>query len=194
MARPSDVFEREVGLPVGCDAGVDQARDVRVRQPGEDAAFALEACAAGEADEGQVEQLDGDAAAVAAVAAAGAPDAAHAALAEHRLERIRAQDLAGQRVVVGCCEVVGTDAFGEKVRAVAGGMIGEQRPHLIGELGLGLRQGLQPSVALDCGQSERFVEQRAQPLPAGGIQRAARAIGAKLSSGRCDAGNQCRID
>src|SRR6202158_1537905 len=45
-----DVFENQIRLAVGKYAGVDQVRDVRVRQPGEEAAFSLESLLAGATD------------------------------------------------------------------------------------------------------------------------------------------------
>ena len=45
-----DVLEHEIRLPAGGDAGVDQPRDVRVREAREDAAFAPEALLAVAAD------------------------------------------------------------------------------------------------------------------------------------------------
>src|SRR5262245_64176755 len=51
------------------DAGVEEPRDVRVRQPGEDLALAPEPFGAGAPDEARVEQLDGGVALEAPVAA-----------------------------------------------------------------------------------------------------------------------------
>ena len=84
MVWPSTCSRTRYGWPVARDAGVDQVRDVRMRQPGEDGAFAPEPLFAGAADQRDVEQLDGRAALEAAVAALGQPDAAHAALADQR--------------------------------------------------------------------------------------------------------------
>ena len=53
-----DVLEHQVGLPGRRDAGVDQPGDVRMREPGEDRAFALEALLAGAADQRGIQQLD----------------------------------------------------------------------------------------------------------------------------------------
>ena len=48
-----DQLEHQVGLAAGGHAGIEQARDVRVREAGEDRAFALEAARAGAADQRQ---------------------------------------------------------------------------------------------------------------------------------------------
>ena len=77
-----DVLEHEIRLAGRRDAGVDEVRDVRVGEPGEDGAFAPESLFAGAADQRDVQQLDRRAAFEAAVAALGEPDAAHPALAD----------------------------------------------------------------------------------------------------------------
>ena len=64
-----DVLEHQVRLSGAGDAGVDQPRDVRMREPREDRAFALEALLAGAADQRRVQQLERGAALEAAVAA-----------------------------------------------------------------------------------------------------------------------------
>jgi hypothetical protein len=66
-------LQHQVGLAAGGDAGVEQPRDVRVRQPRQDAAFALEALAGLGAVKPPVHQLDGGLAFVAAVAAPRQP-------------------------------------------------------------------------------------------------------------------------
>src|SRR5205807_1471075 len=58
-ALPVDVLEHEIGLARGRQARIDQTRDVRVAEPGEDAALALEALLARLPDQAGVEQLDG---------------------------------------------------------------------------------------------------------------------------------------
>ena len=85
-----DEIEHEVRLSAGGHAGIEQARDVRVRQPREDGALALEPRPGGMADQRQVQQLDGHDAADALVGAARAPHAAAAALAEQRLDDVGA--------------------------------------------------------------------------------------------------------
>src|SRR6266851_9557014 len=52
-----DVFENQIWLTVGKYAGVDQVRDVRVRQPGEEAAFSLESLLAGATDERHAQEF-----------------------------------------------------------------------------------------------------------------------------------------
>ena len=85
-----DVLEHEVRLAGGRDAGVDEARDVRMGEPREDRAFALEALFAGAADQRGVQQLERRLALEAAVAAGGEPDRAHAAVADRRDQRVGA--------------------------------------------------------------------------------------------------------
>ena len=88
-----DVLEDEVGLAARRDAGVDQPRDVRVGQPREQAALALESLLAARrarAHQRQVEQLDRGAALEAPVRALGQPDGPHAALPDRRDQPIGA--------------------------------------------------------------------------------------------------------
>ena len=92
-----DEVEHEVGLSARRHARVEQARDVRVGQPGQDGAFALEARCAGVAEHRQVQQLDRHAAADAPVGAMGAPHAAAAALAQQRLDDVAADLRAFER-------------------------------------------------------------------------------------------------
>src|SRR5207253_8173117 len=91
-----DVFEDEIGLPRGGHAGIDQMRDVRMRQARQKAALALEAlpAAAGERD---AEELDGRMALEASVVAFGEPHGPHAALTDRRYENVRANRLASDR-------------------------------------------------------------------------------------------------
>ena len=81
------VFEDQIRLTAGRDAGVDELRDVRVSQPPEDRAFTCEAFLAAPAER-DVQELDRRAAFESAVAALGEPDGAHAALADRRDERV----------------------------------------------------------------------------------------------------------
>ena len=91
-----DEVQDQVRLARRRDAGVDQPGDVRMREPGEDVAFAAETLFAGPPDQRGVQELDRDLALEAPVAAAGEPHAAHAALAKRRFQRIGADDLAGE--------------------------------------------------------------------------------------------------
>ena len=75
-----DVFEDEIGLACWRHAGIDEVRDVRVGEPGEDVAFAPEPLFAGAADQRDVQQLDRGPPLEAPVAALGEPDAAHPTL------------------------------------------------------------------------------------------------------------------
>ena len=88
-----DVFEDQVRLRRGRDSGIEQSRDVRMREPREHRALALEPFVALTADERQVEELDGDETLEAAVASPGAPHGPHAAHAQRDVEGIRAHGL-----------------------------------------------------------------------------------------------------
>ena len=82
MRLAVDVLEDEIRLARWRHTGIDEVRDVRMGQPGEECAFAPESLFAGAADQRDVQQLDRRASFEAAVAALGQPDAAHPALAD----------------------------------------------------------------------------------------------------------------
>ena len=90
-----DEVQDQVRLARRRDACVDQSRDVRMREPGQDIAFAAEALLAGLPDQRGVQELDRYLALEAPVAAPGEPHATHAALAKRRFKRIGADELAG---------------------------------------------------------------------------------------------------
>ena len=96
MCSPFDVLEDEIRLPARRDTGIDQIRDIRMPQFRQHRAFAHEALFRRLAQQGRIEQLHRSAALVAAIAPAREPDGAHAAMAEHGLERVRAQLLASE--------------------------------------------------------------------------------------------------
>ena len=75
-------FQRQVGLAGGRDAGVVQARNVRVFQRGQDLALARQALGQAGAAPGAVRQLQGHLPALQLVGALGQPDAGHAPFAQ----------------------------------------------------------------------------------------------------------------
>src|SRR5256885_3349659 len=87
-----DVLENQKRLARRCYAGVEETRDVRMREPREQHAFAREAlfAAAGKRD---VKELHGHAAVEPAVASLGKPNGAHAAVSDRRDQRVRADSL-----------------------------------------------------------------------------------------------------
>ncbi len=94
-----DVFQDEIRLTAGRDAGIDQPRDIRMVQPGEQAALALESLLAARragAHQREIQQLDRGTPLEAAVGALGEPDRAHAALTDRRNQSIGADDVAGE--------------------------------------------------------------------------------------------------
>ena len=97
-----DVLEDDIGLAGWRDAGVDQVGDRRMRQPREDRAFANEPFFSAAPNQRGVEELDRRGALESPVAAAGKPHAPHAARADTRDERVRTDDLTGERR--GACE------------------------------------------------------------------------------------------
>ena len=161
-------LEHQVGLAAVGHAGVEQVGDVRVRQPRQHLAFALEAQRAGAADQRRVQQLHRDGALEAAVGAAREPDAAGAALADGRLQRVGADALAGERAgrVVRCR---GRGA-GKELRVLGALGVGEQRREFAGERGVVDAQGVEAGGPLRGVEVEQVVEQRTEPLPALGVR------------------------
>ncbi len=92
-----DVLDHQIRLSGGRDAGVDQARDVRMGKPSKNAALALKTFLACASDQCGVQQLDGDFALETAVAAPSEPHGPHAALAERRFQCVGADRLTDQR-------------------------------------------------------------------------------------------------
>src|SRR5262249_3443524 len=88
-AHACDVFEDEIRLAGRRDAGVDQTRDMRMRQTGEYRAFPAKTLLAGTPDERDVEELDRHASLETTIAALGQPDAAHSSLTDERQQTIR---------------------------------------------------------------------------------------------------------
>ena len=164
---PGDEVEHQVRLPGRRHAGVDEARDVRVRQSRQDGAFALEPLAAGVAQHRPVQQLDGDEAADALVGAPRPPHAAAAALAEERLDHVAADHGALERRRLGGRQL-GDDAqrrLVEEMPLVGRVPLLQEADQAVGEGGVFQPQRLDVLRAIGRLELEHFVEQRAQPLP-----------------------------
>ena len=158
-----DVLEHQVGLAGARHAGVDQPRDVRVGQPGEDGALAAEAGLPFPSEERRVQQLDRGAALEAAVAALGEPDAAHPALVDRRDQRVAAEGDPGQR------HVDRRHAAVEEALVVQLAVLEEQGLDVGGGVGVRRPQLAQPGVQLVVRQVEGLVEEPAGALPAAGV-------------------------
>ena len=91
------VLEDQVELAGRRDARVDEVRDVRVGEAGEDADLAPEASFAGAAHEARVQDLHRHLPLEAAVGALREPDAPHASLPDVRGDPVGAEGLADQR-------------------------------------------------------------------------------------------------
>ena len=157
-----DVLEHEVGLsPLG-HAGIEEARDVGMHEPGEDRALPPEALPAGAADEARVEKLDRDPSFEAAVAALRQPDASHAALADGLDQRVRADRLAGER---GASRRRRGRVFEE---FLAGDVVVQrQQPvETLGELRIVRSQSRELGGSLGRGEIEEPIEMRLQDPPA----------------------------
>ena len=156
-------LEHQVRLANRRDAGVAQLRDLRVREPGEDAPLAGEAIFARAPHQGGVEQLDGHPAFEAPVSALRHPHGAHPPVADRCDQPVGAQLQTGQRRARrlergGVCQEVGVidvGAFREPVL------------DLRGQVGRVRANRRQPCGALVGRQIERRVQVRAGGLPAG---------------------------
>ena len=96
-AQTVHVLEDEIRLARRRHPRIDEVRDVRVGEPGENVAFAPEPLFAGAPQQREVQQLDRRAPFEAAVAALGQPHAAHAALTDSRDQAVGAEGLPLQR-------------------------------------------------------------------------------------------------
>src|SRR5262249_7460650 len=138
----------------------DQARDVVMSEPRENAALAAKPRLAAAPDERGIEKLDRDLAFEAPVAAACEPDTAHAALPELRFERVGTEDLSSERRAP---ELLGDQH--QEARLVRRAQLGEHRLDLGGESGVFGAELRQPLLALARGELKQLVEQRTDDLP-----------------------------
>ena len=165
-----DVFEREVGLAVLGDAGVEQAGDVRVVQRGQDLALARHAFGQPGAAPGTVGQLERHLAALQHVGALGQPHAGHAAAAELAQQAVGAdafgRGLGPRRREVGRLDL-GQRVHHQLCRARR--ML-EQRAQARLEVGPCAVQRVEPGGALRRIELETVVEQAPQRCPLAGVQ------------------------
>jgi hypothetical protein len=155
-----DMLEDEIRLAAFGDAGVEEARDVRMRESRERLALAREPRRAAAAEQREVEQLERDARVVAAVAAASEPDAAHAAGAERAFDGVGAERAAGERRLFGR-----EGAAFEEVLGVERVFL---REHLLDRSGEVRIRGAQRDEARRAAggiELEQLVEERADALP-----------------------------
>ena len=175
-----DVFQRQVGLPVVGLPGVVQPRDVRVHERTQDVALARKTLHQHAALQAQHRQLQRHRALEHAVGALGQPDLAHAALAEHAEQAVRADGVAALEAggvaaaVAGVGFVRGGQRQGRPALEQIGGRClapsGQQFTQPRRQAGGLAAQALQPR--LDGGRVDvhRLVEQGRQALQVGGGQ------------------------
>ncbi|HEX7768551.1 MAG TPA: hypothetical protein VF422_00825 [Dokdonella sp.] len=172
IGRPS-TYEHEVGAAVG-DAAVDEARDARMLQQGEDAPLACEALALQGAFEPGAHELQRDLLRVRAIGALGQPDDGHAATAEFTQQPPGADLLACSRRLGNVLEGLGVlqpvllqhCVLEESADAR---LACEQVEHERGDARIaGLRA--HPGFAIGCGSVERGVEQALDRIPAWGVR------------------------
>ena len=148
IGTPSMYSSTRYGWLPAAHAGIQQARDVRMRQARQHVAFAREALDAAVPEQRQVQELDRDARLIPTVAALGAPDRAHAALADRLAQRVGANRLPRQRRLVRQCEPC--IAF-EKCIALDCGALAQQGFQVIRERRVGatdLREPLRTRFSL----------------------------------------------
>ena len=124
--EPVDELEDEVGMGLVVKAGIEEAGDVGVVEPGEEAFFGGEAAAGLRGGEWGVEEFDGGAHVGLAVGALGEPDDAHAAAAKLAEEEPGAEAGAWSQRRSGMFE-----------EAVGAGLSGEEFAGLEKEIGVG---------------------------------------------------------
>ena len=160
-----DVLEHEIGLAGRRDAGIDEVRDVRVGQAGEDGAFATEALLARAADERDVQQLDRRAPLETAVAAFGEPDAAHPAPPDRSHQAVRAEDLPRERLLQRRARDQRDVTF-EEMRLANRVVLREQHLQVGRERRVAGPDEPEPGRTFLPRDVERLVQQRAQLPPA----------------------------
>lgn len=166
----------------GVAAGIDQTRDVRVIESGEDLALGLEAPPQDRAIETGMHQLDRDVALVGAVGAAGQPHRTHATAANLAFQPPAPEHLSLQLSVLGAFFAVEqildqlTGLVGQLGRCVSGlGIRRQQLRDILGQdrIGVGeLREALRPRLVF---QVDEEFELPARVPPTVGVHVARRA-------------------
>ena len=95
-----DVLQRQIGLPVRADAGVEQARDVRMLEAGEDVPLAGEPDGEVPPEPAHQRQLERDLPGERAVVSLGEPHVRHAAGADRPQETVRPHAVASLEAVL----------------------------------------------------------------------------------------------
>ena len=163
-----DVLEHEIRLAGRRHARIEQLRDVRMREPRQDAAFALESILAA-SREREVQELDRHPPIESAIGALREPDRAHPAASDRRHERVGADGRARQRV-----EHRGTAGSGTARRIVeetrVAQAVASRRSALRGPRPApDPARGARPArrrARCSLGEIERLIEMRAQGAPA----------------------------
>ncbi len=173
-----DILQRQPGLAFGRDAGVVQARDVRVLQRREDLAFARHALGQARALPCTMRQFQRDLPTLQHVGAFGQPHAAHATAAQFADQPVGAEDIAWLlgvgRSRAGLWRELARLDLGQGLQQAGRGVGGlafgagcqQQRlePRLQARRAR-LGQATQPGRAFGRRQRQSLVEQRAQHRP-----------------------------
>jgi hypothetical protein len=159
-----DVLENEKGLPDWRHTGVDEPRNVWMREAREDVALAAEPLFASGIHARDVQQLDRRASFKAAVASFREPHRAHSALTDERDQPIGPENLPDKRLRGGRRRRARNRVF-EKARVVYRLMLSEQPRQVGGKRRVARADGREPRRALVGRSVERLVEIRTEDAP-----------------------------
>jgi hypothetical protein len=150
-------FQDQVGLmTVWADAGIQESRDVRLIEPSQDAALALESGLAALTQKPGLQELDGYLSFVASICPACEPHLAHATTAQFAFQRVWAQSLARQirwRLQGRPCH---------ETLIIQLGLASEKRFKVGNQRGVFRLHRSQPSGTLGRRQLKQFVQHRRQ--------------------------------
>jgi hypothetical protein len=152
-----DVLQDQELLAVGSRAGIEQPRDVRMRQARQQPAFATKALAEFFLRDGAVQELDRALRFEAPVAAARKPHFAHAATAEQALDRVAADARAFERRAREGRQIREWGVL-EELAGVECFALGQQLAQNPGDAGLRRRQLAEPMLALARREIERSIK------------------------------------
>ena len=157
IRAPSTNSSTKLGLTACGDPGVQKVSDVRMDEPGQDLALALEALGTCPAQQRQVQQLDRDGAVVTAVFTPRPPHTAATTLTQRHLQHVGAKALAPTRLasvwtsapVPGVGVGVGPGVCQKPIRMRSARLI-QQRGQFLGQSRVLLAQRGQPNLL--CGR------------------------------------------
>src|SRR5688572_10062018 len=180
------MFEHQITLTRSGDARIDQLRNVRMGEPSEDAALALEALLP-RAIEADAEKLDSHTAFEPSVVAFRQPHGTHSSLAERRYQPVRADGLPAKRWL----QREG-DRLLEKMLAFHHSALVEQVLQLRSQFRISFAKRCQPVGPLLVRHGERMIQITADHLPRIGAETRHRILRQERRSECCDA-DKCAL-